>query len=158
MLTSTTLFPDAKHIFCSTFPTSANEAEWNGSFTEPVGIYIGKPLPRPIRQVSLRVTHTALAPLGNAAAFLTKGGTIWVVPVSHLEGDDGLTTFAATHTKERLQGQQPPETAGRILFTPEGDRLVAVDRKGKILSLTFRKTALSPVLPPPMKLDVGGFF
>lgn len=158
MISSAALFPDSKHILVSTFPTSPNEGEWNGSFTEPVGTAFGKPQSRPIRQVSLRVTSTAIAPLGNAAAFLTKGGTIWTAPVSYVEGDENLTTFAPSITKEKLQNQQMPESAGRMMFTPEGDRLVAVDRKGKILSLTFRKAGLSPVLAPPMKLDVGGYF
>lgn len=158
MLSTVTLFPDTKHILCSTFPTSSTEAEWNGSFTEPIGSDFDKPLPRPIRQVGLRVTDTAIAPLGNAAAFLTKSGTIWVTQVSHLEGDDNLTTFAPTHTKERLQNQQLPHTAGRMMFTPEGDCLVAADRKGKIMVLTFRKIGLSPVILSSMKLEVGGFF
>jgi hypothetical protein len=141
ILSNTVLFPDKKHIFCSTFPTSTIEAEWGGTFTEPTitaATANAPPSRRPIRQVGLRVTHSALAPLGNAAAFLTKSGTIWITPAAHLEGDNNLTTFAPLHSKERLQNQQTPEGAGRIAFTPEGDRIVGVDRKGRILTLSFR--------------------
>ena len=80
--------------------------------------------------------------------------------MTHVEGDNNLTTFAALHSKERMQGQQTPESAGRIAFTPEGDRLVAVDRKGKMLTLSFRRNC-TPVVPTPVvptKLEVGGYF
>lgn len=161
-LSATILFPDKKHIFCSTFPASTTGAEWGGSFTEPTtppttsssSSSSDPPSRCLIRQVGIRVTHSALAPLGNAAAFLTKSGIIWVTPVTLLDGDNNLTTFFPINTKERLQNQQVPETAGRIAFTPEGDRLVGVDRKGKILTLSFGK---KPDLLK-IKTEVGGFF
>ncbi|RPB03604.1 hypothetical protein L873DRAFT_1669581 [Choiromyces venosus 120613-1] len=154
-LSNTILFPDKRHIFCSTFPASTVEAEWGGSFTEPTNISSATPSHRPIRQVGLRVTHSTIAPLGNAAAFLTKSGLIWITPVAYLEGDNNLTTFAALHSKERMQSQQIPASAGKIAFTPEGDRLVAIDRKGKILTLSFRRNC-TPIVAT--KLDVGGYF
>ncbi|CUS10604.1 unnamed protein product [Tuber aestivum] len=156
-LSNAILFPDKRHIFCSTFPASTVEAEWCGSFTEPTSISSTTPSHRPIRQVGLRVTHSTVAPLGNAAAFLTKSGLIWIIPVTHVEGDNNLTTFSTLHSKERMQGQQTPESAGRIAFTPEGDRLVAVDRKGKMLTLSFgRKCASTQFVP--IKSEVGGFY
>ncbi|KAG0635106.1 hypothetical protein HOY80DRAFT_475702 [Tuber brumale] len=155
ILSNATLFPSKRHIFCSTFPASTVEAEWGGSFTEPTSISSSTPSHSPIRQVGLRVAHSAIAPLGNAAAFLTKSGLIWITPVAHVEGDNNLTTFAALHSKERMQGQQTPQSAGRIAFTPEGDRLVAVDRKGKMLTLSFTRNC-TPVVPT--KLEVGGYF
>ncbi|PWW72792.1 hypothetical protein C7212DRAFT_223317 [Tuber magnatum] len=154
-LSNAMLFPDKRHIFCSTFPASTVEAEWGGSFTEPTSISSTTTSHRPIRQVGLRVTHSVVAPLGNAAAFLTKSGLIWITPVTHVEGDNNLTTFAPLHSKERMQGQQTPEGAGRIAFTPEGDRLVAVDRKGKMLTLSFGRKCTPVVVA---KSEVGGYY
>lgn len=157
-LTGATLFPDAQHVFCSTFPTSLQQPEWGGSFTEPVSNHIHLHHPhrhhnhphsnnqqgaarshRTIRQVSLRVNASAVAPHGNGAAFLSKNGTIWITPMAFLDGDDNLTSFAPTKSTDRLQPQGAPELmgAGAVRFSPAGERLVAIDRKGKMLLLNF---------------------
>jgi hypothetical protein len=68
---------------------------------------------------------------------VSKNGTIWVTPVQHLEGDDNLTSFAPSRSKERLQAQTSFDSSGKVAFAPSGERVVAVDKKGKILVLAF---------------------
>jgi hypothetical protein len=155
-LTGVTLFPDARHLLCSTFPPGGarhNELV-GGSFTEAMYPgHAGDPDQRPLRQVSLRISQSCVAPAGDACAFLSKNGTVWITPVALLEGDDNLTSFAPTRSKERLLAPSADVVAGMGMasFSPKGARLVAADRKGKLLVLSFPEKSLTsvPAIPPP---------
>lgn len=136
-LTGAFLFPDNKHILCSTCSTSGIEGR--GCFTEPTKSTAYPPSHHPIRHVGLRIHHSAVSPNGNATAYLSKTGQIYIVPVVHIEGDDNVTSLPSVSPKERLQPSITAETAGRILFSPEGDKLIGIDRKGKVLILHFKK-------------------
>jgi hypothetical protein len=178
ILTGATLFPDGRQIFCSTFPTCSSQLEPNGSFTESVPYTPGSR--RPIRQVSLKITHSAVSPYGRGCAFLSKNGRIWITPMVYVEGDRNITSFAPVYSRERVQTQSSPECSGKIAFSPGGDRIIAVDKKGKILIMSFLENSKSepirtpvaatvpPPTPPPLsrepsvtwavKSEVGGYY
>jgi hypothetical protein len=135
----------------------------------------GPPSQRSIRQISSRTTHSAVSPHGDACAFLSKNGNIWITPVTYLDDDDNLTTLAFVKSVERLAVQNFPDAAGgKLAFSCQGERLVCVDRKGKLLVLVFpfRSSATTPpLLPPPslpellpnspvwaVKSEVGGYY
>ncbi|KAF8460629.1 hypothetical protein BDZ91DRAFT_738835 [Kalaharituber pfeilii] len=138
-LTGAFLFPDMKNILCSTVSLSDVDPGWVGCFAEPTRPTIQPPSHHPIRQVGLKIHHSTISPNGNATAFLSRTGQINVVPILRVEGDDNITSTAATAAQQRLQPALSPETAGRIMFTPEGDKLVGVDRNGKVIVLCFTK-------------------
>lgn len=112
---------------------------WVGCFTEPTSSDAPKTPHHPIRQVGLKIHHSAISPNGNATAFLSRTGRIYVVPILHVEGDPNVTSTAATSAEQRLLASAAPEAAGRIMFTPEGDKLIGVDKKGRVIVLDFTK-------------------
>ena len=119
--------------------TSEIDPGWVGCFTEPTRFTAQPPPHNPIRQVGLKLHHCAISPNGSAIAFLGRTGRINIVPVLRVEGDPNVTTTAATSAVNRLHPSVTPESAGRIMFTPEGDKLICVDRKGKVAVLCFTK-------------------
>jgi len=139
VLTASFLFPDMQHILCSTMSMNDNNPGWVGCFTEPTRSAAQQAPHRPIRQVGLKIHHSAVSPNGNATAFLSRTGRINIVPIMHVEGDSNITTLAATYAEQRLQASLTPEGAGRIMFTPEGDKLIGVDKKGRVVVLSFKK-------------------
>jgi hypothetical protein len=146
-LTGVTLFPDARHLLCSTFPLGSKQNEpLGGSFLEAMYPgHAGNPGHHPLRQVSLRISHSCVAPAGDACAFLSKNGTVWITPVTLVEGDDNLTAFAPTRSKERLLVAL--EEGGSMSFSPSGERLVISDRKGKLLVMSFPCKAVGHTPP-----------
>ncbi|RPA86284.1 hypothetical protein BJ508DRAFT_302185 [Ascobolus immersus RN42] len=137
-LTSALLFPDTKHILCCTLSTSQVDPAWGGCFTEPTRVQ-GNPPHAPIRQVGLKVHHTTISQDGGACAFLTRTGAIYIVPVVHIEGDDNVTTLPIVQPAEKLQSASGPEHAGKLMFSPDGDRLVGIDRRGRVIVITFKR-------------------
>lgn len=163
-LTSITLFPDKRHMLCTTTAAAAgkqNEILAAGCFTEAMypGIS-GTPSQRQLRQItSFRITASAISPNGEACAFLSKNGTVWITPLVLLDGDDNLTSFATGMAKERLlAGLEDRPIA--LAFSPRGERLVGVDRKGKLLVVGFPLRPEAPDLSPPWlrKTEVGGYY
>ncbi|KAL7272547.1 SPS-sensor component ptr3 [Rhizina undulata] len=153
-LTGAAVFPNGRHIFCTTYPINTTKSDWGprwaGHFTEPTALSSSTHNHRKMRQISMRVAASVIAPAGNACAFLTKHGTAWVTPIAHYEGDQNLTTFIPSFSKEKMHYPQAPcpetpKNTGCIQFTPSGDQLVAVDKKGKIMVLTFRKQEYPPI-------------
>ena len=138
-LTGALLFPDANHILCSTVSLSPTEQGYGGCFTEPTRSPMHPISHHPIRQIGLKIHHSAISPDGNSVAFLGRTGQISIVPVMRIEGDDNVTTIAALSAQLRLQPSLSAVSAGRIMFSPEGDKLVGVDRKGKVVVICFRK-------------------
>lgn len=137
VLTGCFLFPNMEHILCSTMSMSDNCPGWVGCFTEPTRSNAQIPPHYPIRQVGLRTHHSAVSPNGRASAFLSFTGRISVVPMLHVDGDPNATSSAAICAEQKLQSSLAPESAGRIMFTPEGDMLIGVDKKGKVIVLHF---------------------
>lgn len=139
VLTASFLFPDMQHILCSTMSMNDDNPGWVGCFTEPTRSVAQQAPHRPLRQVGLKIHHSAVSPNGNATAFLSRTGRINIVPIMRIEGDSNVTTLAATSAEQRLQASSAPEGAGRIMFTPQGDKLIGVDKKGKVVVLSFKK-------------------
>lgn len=137
-LTSAMLFPDARHILCSTVSAGSPEMTWGGCFIEPTRYPDPNTPHHSIRQVGLRVLNTAISKDGSAMAFLTRTGTVYVVPVVQVEKDVNLTSLGMVHPQEKLKRSISPEESGKVMFTTEGDRLIAVDRSGKVIVLTFK--------------------
>lgn len=90
-----------------------------------------------IRQISQRVSHSTISPGGNCCAFLSKNGTVWIVPVTHFSDEDNLTSLPQQRSRARLNPQNFGDHSGRVQFSPGGDRLVAVDKKGKLVIMEF---------------------
>lgn len=137
VLTGCSLFPDMQYILCSTVSMSDNCPEWVGCFIEPTQSTAHTPPHHLIRQVGLRIHHSAISPNGRATAFLSCTGRISIVPILHIDGDPNVTSSAAISTEQKLQSSLAPESSGRIMFTPEGDMLICVDKKGKVIVLNF---------------------
>ncbi|KAF8537063.1 hypothetical protein BDD12DRAFT_888648 [Trichophaea hybrida] len=94
--------------------------------------------------------HNTKSPLGGSYTESIKNGNIWITPVTYLDDDDNLTTFAFVKSVERLAVQNFPDAAGgKIAFSCQGERLVCVDRKGKLLVLVFPFRSVSTPPPPP---------
>ncbi|KAI5854379.1 hypothetical protein BZA05DRAFT_335629 [Tricharina praecox] len=154
-LTSVTLLPDARHLLVSTLPAnftpnsnstkhrSAAAAEdalaAAGAFTEAMyaSPLSGTASQRPLSLLPPRIFHAAVSPSGDAAAVLGRNGTVWVTPLVWLDGDDNLTELPPARSDARLLDPQ----AGKVAFTPDGRRIVAVDRRGRCLVLTFVERA-----------------
>ncbi|TGZ77158.1 hypothetical protein EX30DRAFT_374885 [Ascodesmis nigricans] len=143
VITNISLFPDAKHLFVSTFPavsTIAAKEKSNGSYIESLIYGIHGPNQRSTGQVSPRINASAMSPSGDALAFLSYNGTIWTTPVTRYEHDDNLTCFKSNKSSHKLgtQNDSPDITPfGKVNFSNDGTRVIAADKKGKILMLIF---------------------
>ncbi|KAI5780820.1 hypothetical protein EDC01DRAFT_256485 [Geopyxis carbonaria] len=162
MLTGVELFPDAHHLLCSTYPIgskggSGEKETRTGSYTETLDGLSR----RAICGVSPRVNHSAIHPYGDACAFLTKNGTIWCSTMEYIDGDDNLTSYDPYRSKKKLRSQDAIDPSGKVAFSPHGERIVGVDKKGNTLILNFPiKVTNNTPLPPEWaaKSEVGGYF
>jgi len=76
----------------------------------------------------------------NVFAVLEETGKIWILPLeAHEEaGIDGSRSDALVSLPESLCNQDMPSTSS-FRFDPSGDRLFAIDPRGKIVVSEFEK-------------------
>ena len=145
-LTSVSLLPDAQHLLVSTLPANTKRKPDDGLaaagvFTEAIyaSARSGTASQRPLALLPPRILHAAVSPSGDAAAVLGKHGNVWVAPLLWLDGDNNLTGLPPGKSDERLLEPQ----SGRVAFTGDGRRCVAVDKRGRCFVMTFVRRAVT---------------
>lgn len=144
ILTSVTLLPDARHLLVSTLPANyepakrkkvEDESAAAGAFTEAMyaSPISGMASQRQLSLLPSRVFHATVSPSGDAAAVLGRNGNLWVTPLVMLDGDDNVTGLPPNTGDARLLDPN----SGKVAFTGDGKRIVAVDRKGRCLVVSF---------------------